>query len=301
MRRQFLLWLMLFSLSAQAAAERFRLRHARAADLIPRLSLTHSQVKFSKCPGGLVATGTPEALRAVKRDLHHWDVPQVEEWVEVNPGDRNEVVSLLATLVPGATLELSGDYHLTVRGGRHEVAQVLELLEQLDRPLDKLTVECRVVLDTPEMQQCLGTRWVQGMRDEEPSVKHWNLYRSDRPSQAPMTGTATKADFAKGAPWVLSAYELQTLSGADQSFSVKTTGSVRGIQWNVCTSAKSDGYVIVKFLPEVNDGTNVRKFTNDARIKLGETLILAGLGRAEELGLPGAGPIWLMITVKSGW
>lgn len=45
----------------------------------------------------------------------------------------------------------------------------------------------------------------------------------------------------------------------------------------------------------------LRKFTTDCRIKFGDTFVLGGFASADELGLPGQGPLLLMITATPGW
>ena len=66
-----------------------------------------------------------------------------------------------------------------------------------------------------------------------------------------------------------------------------------GIKLDVTANVKQDGYVVCKILPEVSTlvelvnnqypRTAVRKVTTDARIKDGETLVLGGLIREEDI------------------
>lgn len=294
------IWFLLFLLSTAAAAERFRLRFIRAADIIPVLSRSHSRLKFLQCPGGFKVHGTAEQIRLIRKELARLDVPQVERWVEIKYGSREEILSLLATLT-AARVEPSGEYHLSMRGNLGDVEQALELLEQLDKQPDKLTVELQVVLDTPEVKQSLGPRWAGEMMDEQPEVKHWVPQVSAEPLWVPVVGRAESADFVKAAPWVLSCSRLQVLSGDDISLGANEDGSERGVRWNLVPNFKQDGYVVMKVMPRLTNGYVRRTFLSDARLKLGETIVLAGLGRAEELDLAGEGPILLMITVKQGW
>lgn len=294
-------WILLFLLSPAVGAERFRLRFVRAADILPVLAESHSDLRFLPCPGGFKVHGSAGQLVAIRKEVGKLDVPQVEEWVEINHGERKEVISLLRTLVSEARIELSGDYHVTIRGGRHAVGQALELIGQLDQPLEKVTVECRVVLDDPEMMQFMGARWSGELMDEPPEVKVWERRAASDRLWTPYVGCADSPNFPKMAPWILFCSRLQALSGHEASFGVKEDGSELGVRWDVTASVKQDGYAILKLLPVVNDGLGQRAFTSDARVEFGETLVLAGLGRAEDLGLAGEGPILLLITVKKGW
>jgi len=289
------IWFWLFLLSTAVAAERFPLRYAAAADIIRILSNSHSHLKFLQYPGGFVVDASAQELSEIRGELRRLDVPQVEERVAVEHCDRSEIVALLATLVD-VSIELSGDYHLTLRGSRPEVAQALELLQQLDRPLEKLTVELRVVLDKPEMNQFLGASWAgRSSVDEQPVVKHWEYRPSASGSWIPGIGLAESPDFVKLAPWVLSSHRLQTRSGDEICI------TDHGVGWDITPNFKQDEYVVIKLLPELSDGLKKRRFTSDARLKVGETLVLGGLGRAEELDLLGEGPVLLMITVRQGW
>lgn len=105
------IWFWLFLLSTAVAAERFPLRYAAAADIIRILSNSHSGLNFAVCPGGFKVDASARELSEIRGALRRLDVPQVEEWVEIQYSDRYEVNSLLRSLVPEAITELPGDHH----------------------------------------------------------------------------------------------------------------------------------------------------------------------------------------------
>ena len=217
---------------------------------------------------------------------------QIRQRVEVLYGNIEEVKSLLATLVEGIEVEQVGERYLVVSGSRQGVDQFLELLEQLDREPERVTVECRVVLETPEVDEQFGPLWIGRRQDCPPAVLHWDSPEAQDWNSTAVVGYLDDLNFVRNLPGVLSFHKIQAWSGQALDF-----GTPPDLVWHLTANVKQDGYVVFKFLPE----TMLRKFTTDCRIGFGDTFVLGGFANAEELGLPGQGPVLLMITATPGW
>ena len=78
-----------------------------------------------------------------------WNPPIVKEVVLVRYGDLEEVRSLLRALVLDVAMELGDEEHsLILEGTAIAIKQAKELLDQLDRPLDQIVLECKVLPKT---------------------------------------------------------------------------------------------------------------------------------------------------------
>ncbi len=102
---------------------------------------------------------TPDILQ-IKTEVPWLDVePEqpdqqvVREFLQIRYGDLDEVRSLLQTLVPDVTLNTdSGQSTLIIEGTPAAVEQAKELLDQLDRPLDQIVMECKLLRVTEAWQ-----------------------------------------------------------------------------------------------------------------------------------------------------
>lgn len=217
---------------------------------------------------------------------------QIRQRVEVRYGNIEEVKALLTTLVEGVEVEQEDERFLIISGSPQAVDQFLELLEQIDREPERVTVECRVVLETPEIDEQFGPLWVGRRQDWPPVVLHWDSPEPPDWTSSAAVGYLDDLNFVRNLPGVLSFHKIQAWSGLELDF-----GTPPDLVWHLTPKVKQDGYVVFKFLPE----TMLRKFTTDCRIKFGDTFVLGGFASAEELGLPGQGPVLLMITATPGW
>jgi hypothetical protein len=216
---------------------------------------------------------------------------QVRQRVFVRYGDIHEIASVLVTLVPDAHIEVE-EYFLVITGGLPAIEQALELLQQLDQEPARVTVECRVVLETSEIDKHCGTDFVGQRYDYKPTVLHWGDPQESGGSFMPFVGYVEDLEYVRHLPGVLSFSKVQAWSGQNLDF-----GTPPDLVWHLTPNVKHDGYVVTKFMPE----TMFRKITLDYRMKFGETYVLGGFASAEELGLPGQGPVLLMITSTPGW
>lgn len=243
-------------------------------------------IHFLADEDGFEATGPPELLAAMESDLFLLDQVGFQKEVEIKHGDLNEAKSLLGTLVPDVFIEVSGPSCLMIVGTPGAVEQALELIDQLDKPLDPVEVEFQLALDTPELRSRLS-----GNSEEGPRVMRWTGENQDEIRQVYGLGLLL-APRALPAHLLLARQTLKGLSGQQLTFSVESAGLVVFLTANV----KADGYLITKILPELTiataRGPRVRKATTDTRIKDGETIVLA-LGNAGRLG-----QMWLFLTPR---
>lgn len=98
--------------------------------------------------------------------LEHAPAAQViavlKERVQVKFADIQEVQSLLATLVPEATVSIQAPDILVVEGDADAIEatkMLLELLELIDRPLETVRVECKAYRVSPQEMDNLGIFW----------------------------------------------------------------------------------------------------------------------------------------------
>ena len=341
------------------------LEKAPAAKVIGFLQGQYKDVEFIPHPtmNGFYAVGSRSDILQIKNDVPNLDrVPDVppppqREFVQVKYGDLNEVKSLLATLVPDVQMNVdTRQSTLILEGSPGAIEQAKELLDQLDRPLDQVVIECKVVDLTEAGRKNIGVLWTSATGAAgATNITFAESYRAlvgtplaggaitqFGPFEAVGNAAAGIGAFQGGSLIGASAFPLPigtfARSGltlqANLNFLVtqneaKVLASPRvasqsgteaqihigdkfpivyfdpragqfqvnyvdiGIKLDVTATVKSDGYVICKILPEVSTlvelvnnqypRTAVRKITTDARIKDGETLVLGGLIREEDI------------------
>lgn len=351
-----------------AIRQEILLEKAPAAKVIGFLQGQYKDVEFIPHPtmNGFYAVGSRSEILQIKNDVPNLDrVPEVppppqREFVQVKYGDLNEVKSLLATLVPDVQMNVdTRQSTLILEGSPGAIEQAKELLDQLDRPLDQVVIECKVVDLTEAGRKNIGVLWssANGAAGST-NVTFAETYRAlvgfplgAAPGAAPVQfgpfdavgnaaagigafqgGTIVGAQafplgigtFARSGltlqanlnflvtqneAKVLASPRVASQSGTEAQIHIgdkfpivyfdPRAGQFQvnyvdiGIKLDVTATVKSDGYVICKILPEVSTlvelvnnqypRTAVRKITTDARIKDGETLVLGGLIREEDI------------------
>lgn len=349
-----------------AIRQEILLEKAPAAKVIGFLQGQYKDVEFIPHPtmNGFYAVGSRSDILQIKNDVPNLDrVPELppppqREFVQVKYGDLNEVKSLLATLVPDVQMNVdTRQSTLILEGSPGAIEQAKELLDQLDRPLDQVVIECKVVDLTEAGRKNIGVLWTSANGAAgATNVTFAENYRAL--VGLPLSGGTQLQQFGPfeavgNAAAGIGAFQGGILTGA-QAFPLpigtfarsglvlqanlnflitqneaKVLASPRvaaqsgteaqihigdkfpivyfdpragqfqvnyvdiGIKLDVTATVKSDGYVICKILPEVSTlvelvnnqypRTAVRKITTDARIKDGETLVLGGLIREEDI------------------
>jgi type II secretory pathway component GspD/PulD (secretin) len=351
---------------ANSVRQEVLLEKAPAAKVIGFLQGQYKNVEFIPHPtmNGFYAVGSRGDILSIKNDVPNLDrVPDVppppqREFVQVKYGDLNEVKSLLATLVPDVQMNVdTRQSTLILEGAPGAIEQAKELMDQLDKPLDQVVLECKVVDLTEAGRKNLGVLWTSNtgapgsinvsfeeafrgtlavplngnqLTQAGPFELIGNLaqgigafqgFTTLSPARAfPMpigafgrTGLAFEANLnflvSQNEAKVLASPRVAAQSGTEAQIHIgdkfpivyfdPRAGQFQvnyvdiGIKLDVTANVKTDGYVVCKILPEVSTlvelvnnqypRTAVRKVTTDARIKDGETLVLGGLIREEDI------------------
>jgi len=356
---------------ANAVRQEILLEKAPAAKVISFLQSQYKNVEFIPHPtmNGFYVVGSRADVLQIKGDVPNLDkVPDVppppqREFVQVKYGDLNEVKSLLATLVPDVQMNVdTRQSMLILEGAPGAIEQAKELLDQIDKPLDQVVIECKVVDLTEAGRKNLGVLWgsnngaagatnitfEEGYRGSlgvplqalnvpntplqqfGPFEQLGNVDRAIGAFQGFQTlagvrafplgiGTFARSGLALSANlnFLVSQNEAKVLASPRVAAQSGTEAQIHigdkfpivyfdpragqfqvnyvdiGIKLDVTAQVKTDGYVVCKILPEVSTlvelvnnqypRTAVRKVTTDARIKDGETLVLGGLIREEDI------------------
>lgn len=351
---------------ANSVRQEILLEKAPAAKVIGFLQGQYKNVEFIPHPtmNGFYAVGSRQDILQIKNDVPNLDkIPDVppppqREFVQVKYGDLNEVKSLLSTLVPDVQMNVdTRQSTLILEGAPGAIEQAKELMDQLDKPLDQVVIECKVVDLTEAGRKNLGVLWTSAngaagavnitfeeafrstlavplaggaVQQAGPFELIGNLaqgigafqgFNALAASRAfPLgigtfgrTGLAFQANLnylvSQNEAKVLASPRVAAQSGTEAQIHIgdkfpivyfdPRAGQFQvnyvdiGIKLDVTANVKADGYVVCKILPEVSTlvelvnnqypRTAVRKVTTDARIKDGETLILGGLIREEDI------------------
>lgn len=353
---------------ANAVRQEILLEKAPAAKVISFLQSQYRDVEFIPHPtmNGFYVVGSRADVLQIKGDVPNLDkVPDVppppqREFVQVRYGDLNEVKSLLATLVPDVQMNVDNRQSMLIlEGAPGAIEQAKELLDQIDKPLDQVVIEVKVVDLTEAGRKNLGVLWgsitgaagavnltfEEGFRgtlatplaggtltNTSPFDLIGNLnggpgsgsfmgFQNLLPPRGfPLgIGTFARSGLALSANlnFLVSQNEAKVLASPRVAAQSGTEAQIHigdkfpivyfdpragqfqvnyvdiGIKLDVTANVKTDGYVVCKILPEVSTlvelvnnqypRTAVRKVTTDARIKDGETLVLGGLIREEDI------------------
>jgi type IV pilus secretin PilQ/predicted competence protein len=351
---------------ANSVRQEILLEKAPAAKVIGFLQGQYKNVEFVPHPtmNGFYAVGSRSDVLQIKNEVPNLDrVPDVppppqREFVQVKYADLNEAKSLLATLVPDVQMNVdTRQSTLILEGSPGAIEQAKELLDQIDKPLDQVVIECKVVDLTEAGRKNLGVLWassngaagavnvtfeeafrgviaqpLQGgaLQQFGPFEVIGNLPAGIGAFQGFQTlaanrafplgiGTFGRSGLAMQANlnFLVSQNEAKVLASPRVAAQSGTEAQIHigdkfpivyfdpragqfqvnyvdiGIKLDVTANVKADGYVICKILPEVSTlvelvnnqypRTAVRKVTTDARIKDGETLVLGGLIREEDI------------------
>ena len=144
------------------------LEHAPAAQVIAILKERYKNVRFIPHPtrNSFYVVGRRSDILQIKSDVPHLDLdpnrpPEViqRESIQVKFADIQEVQSLLATLVPDATISILAPDVLVVEGTAAALETTKKLMEQIDRPLETVRVECKALQVSPQEMDSLGISW----------------------------------------------------------------------------------------------------------------------------------------------
>jgi type II secretory pathway component GspD/PulD (secretin) len=146
------------------------LEKAPAAKVIGFLEGQYKNVVFTPHPtmNGFYVLGSRADVLQIKSEVPNLDrvpeppTPPQREFVPIKYGDLNEIKSLLATLVPDVQYNVDSRRQvLILEGAPGAIDQVKELLAELDRPVDQVMIDCKVVDLSENGSKSIGMTWGQ--------------------------------------------------------------------------------------------------------------------------------------------
>lgn len=325
----------------------YLLEEAPSAKVVDFLKGEYPAVEFTSHPtmNGFYARGPKEDLLQIKRELGNLDrvpappPPPLREFLSVKYGDINEVRTLLSTLVPDVTYNVDTRLNLLIAEGTPgAIDQAKELLAEIDRPLDQVMIDLKVVDISDNGTKNLGVTWTSNDVINQVST----TFSEYTVGQVPVRGTggaivldpsavavpgnvpisigsfarsplalAASIQFlvSQNEAKILAAPRVAALSGQDALIHIgdkypivyfdPRAGQFQvqyvdiGIKLDVTSTVKSDGYVIIDVRPEVSTllelinnqypRTAVRVIQTKMRVKDGDTIIIGGLIREEDI------------------
>lgn len=151
-----------------AIRQEILLEKAPAAKVMEFLQGQYERVKFTPHPtmNGFYVLGSRNDVLQIKREVPNLDrvpeppPPPLREFLSVKYGDINEVRTLLSTLVPDVQYNVDTRLNLIIaEGSPGAIDQVKELLAEIDRPLDQVMIDVKVVDITENGRKQLGITW----------------------------------------------------------------------------------------------------------------------------------------------
>lgn len=275
----------------------FLLEKAPAARVISALQKQFPDAEFIPHPvkNGFYIFGSRSEVLAIKTIVPDLDVAPDpvdqtvrREFLPIKFGDLDEVRGLLETLVPDALIVSNpAQGMLMVEGTAATIDQVKELAAQLDQPLDKVLLECKLVRVTQEGVAQIPVDWTDEKIRANPQgaqlrfgrfrpVKTVTLVPFNPIRPAPLTtsrislgngksGELLARDLAPGSEWTAIELELKTQATVLEN-GPRVHCEFHG-KFNFLTSLRPNG------------PPNRRNLSFDGEIELkdGETAILDGL------------------------
>jgi type IV pilus assembly protein PilQ len=356
---------------ANAPRMEYLLEEAPSAKVLDFLKTQYPNVEFTPHPtmNGFYARGSREDLLQIKRELSNLDrvpappPPPLREFLPVKYGDINEVRALLSTLVPDVNYNVDTRLNLLIaEGAPGAIDQVRELLAEIDRPLDQVMVDLKVVDISDNGTKALGVTWgtpgttfTVSTQFNEFAVGQSILNTPTGPvlspgsvPSAPTSVPVSIGSFARtpialaasiqflvtqneakilASPRVAALSKEESLIHIGDKYPIvyfdPRAGQFQvqyvdiGIKLDVTSEVKADGYIVIDVRPEVSTllelinnqypRTAVRIIETKMRVKDGDTIIIGGLIREEDIqnvskipllgDLPILGPLFRNVSV----
>lgn len=153
---------------AHAVRQEFLLEKAPAAKVISFLKGQYPNVRFTPHPtmNGFFAYGSKKDILAIKQEIPNLDrVPQpppppLREYLPVNYADVNAMRTLLSTLVPDVQYNVDTRLNMIIaEGSPGAIDQAKEVLAELDRPLQQVMIDVKIVDLSENGSKKLGVTW----------------------------------------------------------------------------------------------------------------------------------------------
>ncbi len=333
-------------IAKDAVRMEYLLEEAPSAKVLDFLKGSYPNVEFTAHPtmNGFYARGSREELLQIKRELGNLDripeppPPPLREFLSVKYGDVNDVRTLLSTLVPDVVYNVDARLGLIIaEGSPGAIDQVRELLAEIDRPLDQVMIDLKVVDISDNGSKRLGVSWGtdQSPYQVSTSFSEYTVGQSiintvtgpilspglaSAPTSVPLAiGTFARTPLALAASIqflvtqneakILASPRVASLSGVESLIHIgdkypivyfdPRAGQFQvqyvdiGIKLDVKSEVKADGFVVVEIRPEVSTlielinnqypRTAVRIVETTMRVKDGDTIIIGGLIREEDI------------------
>jgi type II secretory pathway component GspD/PulD (secretin) len=341
------------TIPVNAIRQEILLEKAPAPKVISFLESQYKNVKFIPHPtmNGFYVVGSKKDVLDIKSSIANLDrVPEPpakpeREYVKVNYGDLNEVKGLLATLVPDVVYNVDARRNtLILEGSPAAIELVKETLAEIDKPVDQVMVDCKVVDLSENGRKQLGMTWSgeTGALNTFNSTFRESLIPDERvrtgggnTGTLPLFQTVTQGgplqnvglpiqQFVRSAFIIQNSIQLLQESGEAKIMASPRVGMISGkpslihigdkfpivyfdpragqfqvqyvdigIKLDVKADVKSDGNVECEITPEVSTlvslvnnqypRTAVRRIQTIMRVKDGETIVVGGLIREEDV------------------
>lgn len=303
------------------------LERAPAAKVIGALQMQFKHLEFipHATLNGFYAIGSRKDVLAAVVLIPELDVSQQEDstetirdFVQVKYGSLAEVKSLLETLVPNVVITLDNPQStLIFEGTPLAVEQAKELLDQLDRPLDEVVLECKMVVLTAAGQSNLDLEWdaeawsgeeIQGLRVvsgestgeggpvplkfgrfARTNVVPFPMFRSDAstlasPRIALQGGVAGEIHIGDKFPLVYFDYRVGAFEIAYQDLGLKltTTCTLRPDNRVTC-DLQGEFTILRELLAQQYPAVRTVKFHREMTLEDGQTVVIGGLAAPEQL------------------
>lgn len=321
-------------------SQEFLLEAAPAAKVVEFLKTQFPLVEFTQHPtmNGFFARGTRQELRDIKAQLPNLDrvpdplPPPRREFIPIKYGAPRDIQNLAKTMVPD--LQYNVDERLgllIVEGSDAAIEQLQELLATIDRPLDQVMLDVKVVDLSENGSKTLGATWgapnapgtfATTFAEVAPLYSTTGQAVSTT-ATGPFTGLAIGAFprtpfviqstlsflVSNNEAKILASPRVATQTGKNALIHVgdkfpivffdpragqfQVTYVDIGVKLNVKPDIKADGYIVAEMQPEVSNlvalvnnqypRTTVRTVNSTMRVKDGDTIILGGLIREDEV------------------
>jgi len=238
------------------------------------------------------------SLLGVLLTLVTWAEPFREEF-DLGDYEPEIVQWFLKTVDPEVKFEIEGHTLVLLSDSRAVVEQVLELLHELDRPLERVSLRVQLVGLSQDEQEKLGIHWREVSLGTSFGPWHMTHLLGRSPNQLssiPDGPFITKTKVASSGDPASFTWSEKLTRHAVQSGRLSKTESLVGLDLDVTTVVKSDNQIICKLFLVTHLPGKELKEASDVRLSSGESVAIGGLFpreyRIPALGyLPSLGPL----------
>lgn len=231
---------------------------------------------------GFYAVGSREDIQEIQKTVSDLDVvtttaePVKREFVQIEYGDLEEFRELFETLVPDTRITVDNSQStLILEGSPCAIEQAKELLAQLDKPLDQIVLECKLV----RARQSLKIDWGKTALRTSPENARVRVGTFKRATLA----TSQLVPFQSPDKSTLASPRIALQSGQHGNIHVgdKLPGKTQDVGLTLETTAtldEKDQTIHCKIHGQFTvPGNPIVTFEGDLDVQDGETAVLEGL------------------------